>query len=391
MQALQPPPVLQLTGNVAENWRKFKQRFELYLTAIGADEESAKTKASVFLHIVGEEALEVYNNFQFQAQADKMSLAKILEKFEEYCIPKRNVTFERHRFFTCVQKTGETIDQYVTELRNRSKTCEFGGLTDSLIKDRLVCGIPDNGLRERLLREQDLNLEKAINMCRAAETVKTQAKELVSESCNVDAVRRDERRAARKKSAAPDIPSEMNPAQRDMRGKACGRCGTQHPAKKCPAFGKVCHNCNKMNHFSRNCKSQAKQSKVHALNESDSEEFYVDVVTEQNADKKDWIMELKVNDTDIVMKLDTGAQANVISETVFNKIRPRPKLHATKVKVSGYSGATIPVKGKCMVKVSHKGRGHTLAFIVVPGNVQTILGLSACERLNLVKSASSGK
>lgn len=124
---------------------------------------------------------------------------------------------------------------------------------------------------------------------------------------------------------------------------------------------------------------------MHTLNESDSEEFYVDVVTEQNTDKKDWILKLKVNDTDIAMKLDTGAQANVISETVSNKIRPRPKLHATKVKVSGYSGAAIPVKGKCMVNVMHKEKEPTLAFIVVPGNVQTILGLSACERLNLVK------
>ncbi len=118
-------------------------------------------KASVFLHVVGDEALEVYNNFTFAADGDKMKLDKIMEKFEAYCISKRNVTFERHRFLTCEQKTGETVDQYVTELRNRSKMCEFGGLTDSLIKDRLVCGIPNNSLRERLLREE--NLEMAVH------------------------------------------------------------------------------------------------------------------------------------------------------------------------------------------------------------------------------------
>ena len=38
-----------------------------------------------------------------------------------------------------------------------------------------------------------------------------------------------------------------------------------------------------------------------------------------------------------------------------------------------------------MVKVAHKDIEHTLAFEVVPKEVQTILGLSACERLNLVK------
>lgn len=93
----------------------------MYLSAIGLDEASDKKQASVFLHIVGDEALEVYNNFTF-TDGDGMKLNKIMEKFEAYCIPKRNVTFERHRFFTCVQKTGETIDQYVTELQNRSKT-----------------------------------------------------------------------------------------------------------------------------------------------------------------------------------------------------------------------------------------------------------------------------
>ncbi|KAL7870688.1 hypothetical protein SRHO_G00081850 [Serrasalmus rhombeus] len=98
----------------------------------------------------GDEALEVYNNFMFE-EGDEMKLDTIIEKFEAYCIPKRNVTYERHRFFTCVKKPGETIDQYVTELRNRSKSCEFGELTDSLIKDRIGCGIPDSALHERLL------------------------------------------------------------------------------------------------------------------------------------------------------------------------------------------------------------------------------------------------
>ena len=99
------------------------------------------------------------------------------------------------------------------------------------------------------------------------------------------------------------------------------------------------------------------------MDESNSNEFYVDVVTEQNTDKKDWMLTLKVNDTHIALKLDTGAQANVMSEATFNNIRPRPKVHATKVKVCGYSGAAIPVKGRCLVKVTRKDREHTISFV----------------------------
>lgn len=112
-------PALQLTGNVAENWRRSKKRSALYVSAMGLDEASGKTQAAVFLHVVGEDAREVYNNFTF-ADGAEMTLNKIMENFEAYCIPQRNTTFERHRFLTCVQKTGETIDQYVIELQNRS-------------------------------------------------------------------------------------------------------------------------------------------------------------------------------------------------------------------------------------------------------------------------------
>lgn len=43
----------------------------------------------------------------------------------------------------------------------------------------------------------------------------------------------------------------------------------------------------------------------------------------------------KVNDIHLALMLDTGAQANVIS---FNKIRPKPNLHAAKEIVRGHLG-----------------------------------------------------
>jgi hypothetical protein len=64
------------------------------------------------------------------------------------------------------QSSEETIDSYVTDLKHKAKDCEFGDLTDSLIRDRIVCGIRDDNVRARLLREADLTLEKAIDTCR---------------------------------------------------------------------------------------------------------------------------------------------------------------------------------------------------------------------------------
>ena len=75
----------------------------------------------------------------------------------------------RYQFFTRNQSEGEGIDSFITELRNRAKDCEFGTLTESLVKDRLICGLRDDNVRRRLLRVDTLTLEQAINNVRAGQ------------------------------------------------------------------------------------------------------------------------------------------------------------------------------------------------------------------------------
>lgn len=97
-----------------------------------------------------------------------------MDQFEAFCKPRKNITWERHIFNTRNQKSSEPIDQYVTDLRNKSKGCEFGELTDGLIRDRIVCGIHDDQARRRLLKEDSLTLGKAIDICRASEATSAQ-------------------------------------------------------------------------------------------------------------------------------------------------------------------------------------------------------------------------
>lgn len=84
-------------------------------------------------------------------------------------------------FFTRSQGPAETIDMYVTDLKSKAKDCEFGDLHDSLIRDRIVCGIREDQLKDRLLKETDLTLEKAIDICRASEITSSQMKALNDE------------------------------------------------------------------------------------------------------------------------------------------------------------------------------------------------------------------
>ena len=40
------------------------------------------------------------------------------------------------------------------------------------------------------------------------------------------------------------------------KGKICGKCGTSHPPRECPVWGKKCHKCGNKNHFSTQCRSK---------------------------------------------------------------------------------------------------------------------------------------
>lgn len=63
---------------------------------------------------------------------------------------------------------------YVRDLKN--KDYEFGLLPDSLVRDRIICGITDDQVRGRLLREADLTLEKASDTCHASKITTSQVK-----------------------------------------------------------------------------------------------------------------------------------------------------------------------------------------------------------------------
>ena len=100
------------------------------------------------------------------------------KKFDDYVTPRKNTVFERYKFWECKQQDGETIDQFITELKTRASSYEFGDQAERLIRDRIVFGVSDVRLKERLLESSDLTLQKAASLCRAAEESAKQLKEL---------------------------------------------------------------------------------------------------------------------------------------------------------------------------------------------------------------------
>ncbi|CAC5411161.1 unnamed protein product [Mytilus coruscus] len=231
---------------------------------------SEKEQCRAVLYVIGLEGREIYNTFNFgENEADKLEV--LLKKFEDYCIPKKNVTVIRHRFNTRVQNPSESIDQYLTDLKLIAKNCEFEHLKDGLIRDRIVCGTNSSRVKERLLREDGLTLDKAVGICRADEESRKQMKTLNEEE-QVHALRRktQNHRTNRNEGYAKKGPSRRDLEKRESNSSfSCGKCGTTHERRNCPAYGKKCHKCKKPNHYQKFCKSKFSKS-VHGLDEYSS-------------------------------------------------------------------------------------------------------------------------
>ncbi|XP_070387524.1 uncharacterized protein [Dermacentor albipictus] len=87
MELLKAPPPLQLTGNLSEQWKRFKQKFDLFIVATTTKEQprTEAAKAALLRSVAGDEALDVFNTFKFEAHESKEDYATIVEKFESYC------------------------------------------------------------------------------------------------------------------------------------------------------------------------------------------------------------------------------------------------------------------------------------------------------------------
>ena len=54
--------------------------------------KTSNIQVVILLHVVELDTLEAYNMFSWEGADDKNKVVKILEKFEGYCIPRRNIT-----------------------------------------------------------------------------------------------------------------------------------------------------------------------------------------------------------------------------------------------------------------------------------------------------------
>ena len=116
--------------------------------ATALDQKSQAIHVVTFHSVMGKTCLQIFLNVNFGDE--EITITSSLSALEDYFLPKRNVVYERYVFNSCIQTPEETVDSYVNRLKKLASSCQFGTLTEEMIRDRLVIGIQDIGTKARL-------------------------------------------------------------------------------------------------------------------------------------------------------------------------------------------------------------------------------------------------
>ena len=204
------------------------------------DIADAGKKRAVQLSIIGQSTYALLRNLVSPAKPGEKSLDELVSVLKNHYNPTPSETVQCSRFNSRCRKPGESVAQFVSELRALAEFSNYGDSLEKMIRDRVVCGIMNSKIEQKLLAEKPETLKRAVEIAQGMETALKNAKEL----------------AQKEGSSAMTTTESVNRVTPPTRGKdtdssrkfsghcyCCGRTG--HKRQQCRHKEAVCHGCGK--------------------------------------------------------------------------------------------------------------------------------------------------
>ena len=320
----------------------------------------------------------------------------------EHLNPKPVVISERFRFYKRDQREGESIREYIAELRKLSEHCDFKANLNEALRDRLVCGLRSEAIHNKLLAEKELTLESAIQTSQAMETASRDATELQSK--HVGLVNKigikPKYPGSRNNSRQSDGPKGRGGKQfRGRQGKTrkCFRClSTEHGPDECFYKDKECFKCSKIGHCKKACRAN-KSHDVHNVDMNPDDQLIATIdIHSVDKGKTDVIMlRPSIDGVEFNMELDTGAAVSVMSERKFRELFPSKmgNLRESDLPLKTYSHEILETKGVARVRVDYNNQTVESNLYVVRKDGPTLFGREWLRQIQIdwpsIKSVST--
>lgn len=376
------------TFSTPSEWPKWRKRFERFMRASGLCSKTEDEQINTLIYIMGSQAEDILLSFALNDN-DSKKFGVVMEKFDSHFVIRRNVIYERAVFNSREQEECESVETFITALYALAEHCNFGLLHDELIRDRIVVGVRDRKLSEKLQLDNALTLEKAVLLARQSEAIKRQLRDLdnSTEGRAVDLVAS---KTKGKNKPNFKFTSQDNQHQEE-RSWQCRWCSgrARHKKTDCPANGENCNNCGKKGHFARACLSKVVKQVIAHARESNS--HFLGAVSAaisfnciKNRNKR-WLAEVSINEVNIKWKLDPGADVTTIPFEIYQQKLKRNPLLPSDQTLCGPSNDKLQTMDMFQGELVYLQKRKFEAIYVVKGLTQPLLGLSACEDLGLVK------
>ena len=142
------PPPQSFNFSKPEEWPNWIRRFQRFHLVSGLSEKSSENQVNMLMYTIGDVADDI-NSFKLTEEQQK-NYDTVVAKFEGHFVKKRNIIFERAKFNQRKQEESESVDDFVTALYCLSEHCQYGNLCDKMIRDRIVVGLRNSSLSEKL-------------------------------------------------------------------------------------------------------------------------------------------------------------------------------------------------------------------------------------------------
>ena len=391
---IEPPSHLLLEDGREENFHSFQSQWKTFFILTELDQREAVYQHAFFKYCVGPEATKVIESASDYV-ADASTPDEMLTILEQYCIGERNIIHERFVFNSLRQSATEPFDSFYTNLRAQAKRCQYTTMTDELIRDRIVLGVHGDDLRKKLISTGNkLTLDQALRFCRAQEVAGNAMREFSTSSTTSISTAKSVAAVNAKKYRPKPKPrtslANITPNSSSSTTRPCQWCGREsHPRDKCPAKDAQCNKCKKKGHFANVCRSQPSKSSTfsRSTNEVNAREsspklFTGELAVDSLSSQNEWTVTLDVNSHTLNLKLDSGADATIISAS--EPLVQEAELQPTKTELVGPANQPITCFGTFQANLTYKDKSWLETVYVVPNQTRNLLSRTACSQLNLL-------
>ena len=180
-----------------------------------------------------------------------------------------NSIFARYALMSSKQQTGESLDCYLQKLKRLSVDCNYQAVSaqvhkEEAIRDAFIAGVISSDIRKRLLENDNLTLQAALDKARSLETAQKNA-EMYRVGIPHQSHPNNLPQVAKLQSSVDYEESKECPSDDYYTAAADEKCmfceNKRHPRKFCPARSVTGFKYSKRGHFSKVCRSNLPSSK----------------------------------------------------------------------------------------------------------------------------------